>query len=726
MGATVLDPAELARRHSDREARRSRASHAAAAEIGPLPPVANPERRESCRRDLHRFLTTYFPHSTGLAPFGDKQVEAIRRIQACVLEGGRFLNCLPRGFVKSTTSENSTIWATAYGHRRYAVFFGAGREEADEALESIKREWQTNERLAEDFPEVAAAIEALDGKSQRCASQTYGGDLTFVEWTADTIVLPTIRVPRGWGVPGAELDPNDLVPSDASGAIIRAKGLLAASRGMRFKRPDGTQARPDLVFIDDPQTDESAASPTQCAKRLSTIRKSILRLGGHGRAVAAVANATVIQEGDLVDQLADPKRHPEWQAIRVAMMPKLPDRLDDLWLGRYADIRRTYDRDSLDDQKRAHRDATAFYVANREAMDAGAVVAWENIPLEEGEVSAIQHAINILVDDGEEVFASECQNQPRRPTPAVLSVAAAPLIARKTSGFKAGVVPEWASHVVFMVDVHENVHFYSVAAVGSDFRGTFVGYGAYPEQPAPWFTQRRAKRTLSGLYAADKLSAKEAIVRGLLDVTGLLCSRKWETPDGNVLPVSLGLIDTGHLPDLVATAIQRSDHKAVLMGSRGVGFGPADKPLSEYDFGPEKVRRYGPTRLSPRWYVPRETRGGVQVVRFDAGWFKQTLHTQLLVPPGGAGEWTLYGDRSTDHEHFADHLTSQEPEPTTAKGRTVDVWRLRPNREDHWLDTATGCLVAASVVGCRLGADHEPPPRKPSKKPRLGITYAED
>ncbi len=40
---------------------------------------------------------------------------------------------------------------------------------------------------------------------------------------------------------------------------------------------------------------------------------------------------------------------------------------------------------------------------------------------------------------------------------------------------------------------------------------------------------------------------------------------------------------------------------------------------------------------------------------------------------------------------------------TEGRGRTVDEWRLRPDRPDnHLLDCLAGSAVAASVVGCEL------------------------
>ncbi len=47
---------------------------------------------------------------------------------------------------------------------------------------------------------------------------------------------------------------------------------------MKFKRPDGRTVRPSLVVLDDPQTDESARSLSQCANRESILAGQCLVL----------------------------------------------------------------------------------------------------------------------------------------------------------------------------------------------------------------------------------------------------------------------------------------------------------------------------------------------------------------------------------------------------------------------------------------------------------------
>src|SRR5690349_8237859 len=148
------DPSVFAERAREAAAQRSRQQFAAVADIGELPEVADSDRRESCRLDLQRFLVTYFPASTGLSPFSEDHERAIGRIQRCALEGGLFIQAFPRGFAKTTISENAAIWATLYGHRRFVPIFGAEASAADGNIDSIKLELSENDLLFADFPEV--------------------------------------------------------------------------------------------------------------------------------------------------------------------------------------------------------------------------------------------------------------------------------------------------------------------------------------------------------------------------------------------------------------------------------------------------------------------------------------------------------------------------------------------------------------------------------------------
>lgn len=688
-----------------RQAEYERRESASVADIGDLPPVKNPERKEACRRDLHRFLTTYFPRSTGLSPFSDDHHRVIGRIERCIFDGGLFTNAVYRGFAKTTISENAGIWATLYGHRRFVPIFASDAGASAGNIDSIKLELSENDLLYEDFPEVCHAIRALEGKPQRCPSQTYTNkltkhrELTHIEWTAETIVLPTIE------------------GSVASGAILTARGITGASRGMKYKRPDGTQQRPDFVILDDPQTDESADSAVQVSKRMSIIRKSILKLGGHHRRIAVVLNATVIQMDDLVAQLLDPKRFPSWQGERIKMVRKFADAHETLWLGDYARIRNTYDAANIDDQRRAHRAATDFYRARREQMDSGCEVSWSHCFDPEAELSAVQHAYNMLIDDGPDVFASECQNEP---LPKILPDAdalTAEQIAGKTNGRDRGTVPNESTRLVAFIDVQKPLLPWVVVAFEDNFTGYVVDYGTWPEQKKSYFQRKDAKQTIQSVArTSDAMIASaglEAQIRWALDsLSAELFGREWMRDDGAAMKIERCLVDAnwGESSDVVYQFCRESPHAAILLPSHGKYVGASSLPFSEY-------RRKRGDRVGHNWRMPNvQGRRAVRYVLFDANFYKSFAHARLGVPKGGRGCLTLFGDEPEQHKLFSEHLTAENGVKTEGRGRSVVEWKIKPTRPDNdWLDGLAGCCVAASIQGVTLSETAGPKARTPHK-----------
>jgi hypothetical protein len=60
-------------------------------------------------------------------------------------------------------------------------------------------------------------------------------------------------------------------------------------------------------------------------------------------------------------------------------------------------------------------------------------------------------------------------------------------------------------------------------------------------------------------------------------------------------------------------------------------------------------------------------------------------------------------DKPDQHRLFTDHVTSEYRVKTEGRGRTVDEWKLRPERGDnHWFDGLVGCAVAASIQVCHI------------------------
>jgi hypothetical protein len=714
-----------------KQSKYSRRKTAEASDIGRIPAVVHPERRAACRDDLFRFLTTYFPQSTGLSPFSEDHRRVISRIEQCVRGGGYFVNAVYRGFAKTTISQNATVWAGVYGHRQYVPIFGSDAEAASTNIDSIKLELSENPLLAEDFPAVCHPIIALENKPQRCMSQTYtrdcpdcggganegGGDpdcprcggtaevhdLTHIGWTADRIVLPNIA-----GSPSA-------------GVIMASRGLTAGSRGMVHKRPDGTQQRPDFVLIDDPQTDESASTAHQVGKRLDVIRKSILKLGGHSRKIAVVMNATVIRQEDLVEQLLDPRRHPAWQGERIKMVKRWADCHDSLWLKDYATIRNGYAADDLDGQRKSHAAANAFYLANREQMDRGCIVSWAHCYDPDAERSAIQHAYNALIDDGMDVFSSEYQNEPMAERSEAGKLK--PIeVARKLNGLSRAAVPLGAQKVTAYIDVQEGILYWMVVAWQQDFTGAIIDYGSWPDQGRSYFTLADATNTLKKAYpGTDQTGAWHA---GLTDLTAKLAAREFRREDAAAMKLDRILVDSayGRSTPTVKAFCRRSPHAAILMPAQGKGIGPTSKPMDQY------VRKPG-EHIGDHWMLPslagKSAATGGRYVVIDANHWKTCVHDGLSAPVGNAGGITIWGNRPEEHRLLSEQLTAEYFVDAEGPWGKVRVWKQFANHPDnHWLDCLSGAAVAASMSGCKARTPGTPvAKRSMPPAPRRKVTY---
>lgn len=700
--ATKAKPkSDAGNRHRKRMAKRMRDQSAEAADIGEIPAVVNPERKEACRYDLGLFLKTYYPNSTGLCPFSEDHERVIARLQKCILEGGRFINAVYRGFAKTSIATNAAQWATLYGHRKFVVAFSASAEQAQDMIDSIKTELAENDLLYEDFPEVCHAIRELEGKYQRCHSQTHNGELTHVGWRADRVILPRIA------------------GSVAAGAILAARGMTGSgTRGLLRTMPDGTKPRPDFVIVDDPQTEETASTPGQVRKRLKIIVKSILKLAGHRKSLAIVVNATVIAPDDVVEQLLNPVKHPSWLGERIKMVRQWATAHQQFWLTRYAELRNTFDHTDPDDQKRAHAEATALYVANRAEADAGCVVSWEHCLDEDaGEVSAVQHAYNMLIDDGPEVFACECQNEPLK-SPEEQERLTNREIAARTNGLARQRFPSEVGYVTTFIDLQDALLYYAVAAWHPDFTGYVVDYGTFPDQRRKYFTLRDAQRTLQDEYPGE--TQERQWFQGLTRLTDMLCGRDWVRLDGVVMRVGQCLIDAnyGLSTKTVKKFCLTSKWSPILLPSHGRGIKAGDAAMSQYR--PKPGEQFGHNWIKR----PDAEAKGLRNVSADVNYWKSIVHNRLRLKFPSKQAISFWGDDDREHEMFADHLTAEVPIKTEGRGRVVEQWDLKPEKPDnHYLDCLVGCAVGASILGAHV--DGAPPVAAAAKALKLSELYAQ-
>ncbi len=666
--------------YRDRKAREARAMSLAGRDIGAPPAVADPARKDRARGDLRFFCEAYLPRTFHLA-WSPDHLKVIAKIRLAVLEGGLFAMAMPRGSGKTSLCEIGCLWAMLYGHRAFVALIGSDEEHAAGMLDSIKAELEHSDLLAADFPEVCHPIRALDGITQRSAGQLSQGRPTHIGWTAREIVLPTVE------------------GSPASGAIIRVAGLTGRIRGMKFKRADGQSVRPSLVLIDDPQTDESARSPSQCAARERVLAGAVLGLAGPGQKIAGLMTLTVVRPDDLADRLLDQEKHPQWQGERTKMLYAFPV-AEPLW-SKYAELRAEGLRGG-----RGLKAATAFYRRHRKAMDAGAAVAWPQ-RFNHDEASAVQHAMNLKFQD-ETAFYAEYQNEPLPEVAADADMLTADQIAGRLSGHGRGEAPIGCSHLTMFVDVQGKALYWLVAAWAEDFTGYVVDYGTEPDQTAAYFTLRDLRRTLA--TAAPRAGVEGAIYAGLERLGARTLGREWRRDDGAALRIDRCLIDAnwGSSTDIVHQFCRQSPFSGVLIPSHGRYVGASSVPLAEY------TRKRG-ERTGLNWRVPLVTgKRAVRHVVFDTNYWKSFVHARLAVPMGDPGSLALFGHKPEAHRLLADHLTAEYRVKTEGRGRTVDEWKVRlAGQDNHWLDCLVGAAVAASMQGCVLfGTDVRPRPRR--------------
>jgi hypothetical protein len=338
--------------------------------------------------------------------------------------------------------------------------------------------------------------------------------------------------------------------------------------------------------------------------------------------------------------------------------------------------------------------------------------------VKDGDVSAIQGAMNRFLDEPREFFAED-QNEPledeslselRQLTEADLE--------RKLNGLPRGIVPHDCNLLTAFIDVQEEVLFWYVAAWTEKFGGATIDYGAFPSQPRPMFEASSPPVPLSARYSGLELDAR--IYSALAELVPLLFSRAYRQDQTDAsLTISGCTIDQGHKAHVVQEFMSRSPQRPMLKASAGRGIGPASKPMNAYRREPADI-------VGWNWRIDAAPKGGRRHISFDTYNWKTFVVEGLLAPAGATGSLYLFGeDLQRDHPLLTVHLLSEYRIPTFGQGRRVEEWKIRPNySENHWFDGLVGAALTASVLGVKWSpamAAGAPPEVKPE---RQKLTYA--
>jgi len=705
---------------------------AAGREIGPIPRVKNPWRREWASQSTQRFAETYlsemFTSQEGVRwPWSDSHVKVFSKIDRAI-GGGLLVEAEPRAGGKTSRIIAGVFRAILCGLHPWVCVIAATGPKSEQIIESIQTTLETNDRLANDFPEAIYPIRQLRRNAAKARQQTCMGRDTRMIWHSDEIMFPNI--------PG----------SPCAGAIITSTSLESAGiRGQRKTMPDGTTRRPTLVLLDDPQTDETANSPYQTETRWKLLNGAVLHMCPPDRPMSALAAVTVIREKDLADQMVD---SPRWNGVRSPMLISLPVHRRDTPIGvPHADWWDQYAEKLLDN----HLDeADAIYASQsaanfkpecvplldkprpchecefrEECMDADAIVSWK-YRKHAVDQTAVQHAMNIsILDPG--MFAAEMQQRPLNAQMGSVRITPAQ-VCERISGLPMWEVPTEAAYLTAGIDVHKQILYFTVCAWESDFTGQVIGYGTAPEQPVRWFRQSDPPLPLDRVYPgldenATIFAAVEKLCESLLHREFFKRSARGVTP----MLIDRILID-GRYGTKLIHAVRRKLRSANLETILGVGIGPNKKPITMYD----RERSAG-KKIGDNWYRPLTT--GTQEhphVMADVNYWKTQVQKALALPMGTRGALMLFGLPGTADQHapFAEAVAASEyptEMPPDSYGRVVTVFTPFPGvTENHWFDSSVYAMIAASIVGCQWPVDRSARAAEPPKvtRPRQMREYS--
>ena len=351
--------------------------------------MADPERRKRTEASALEFVREYCTDCPGgfLRTVPPRKMEKIlRKMQEAIETLIPYLLMMPRGHGKSSYVKGVVAWAIATGRRHFLEVVAANGKKANSMLRDIWLLFSRSPALIADYPEICIPIERLEGKTQRCKSIMVDGNPTDMKVAVDEIHFPRVE---GYA---------------NSGAVLISVGFKANSRGAVV----GSQ-RPDLIVFDDLQDREMAFNSERVGEALDLIKGDFLGSAGHTGGMACFMTATPIAPEDMTEKI---KADPLWTTEIFKMLEPFPDEWlkneHGLW-GEYATIMRNEGNAG----RQYHKACNRFYRSHRREMDKGAAVLNPH-NFTNNEVSAIQHAMNLLIKTGTKNFDAEYQMSPHQ------------------------------------------------------------------------------------------------------------------------------------------------------------------------------------------------------------------------------------------------------------------------------------------------------------------------
>lgn len=604
---------------------------AAAADIGPLPPVADIQRKEKARNDLEFFLKTYFG-SVLYRPFSEAHKDLISAASEIIIHGGKNCVCLWRGGGKTALCLLISLWSVLY-HRSFVVLIGATASMGKRLCDDLKQHLNAP-LLVADFPELVC-FEKLQGISQRAKTQTSQGVLTHVGISSTSVTFPS------------------LAGLETAGRHVVCCGLTGAIRGLHKVTTDGNGKeiiiRPDLVLCDD-LSKRGTVAETESRERL--LNADVLGLAGHDVEIAALYCGTIIADDDLTSRIL---ANPAWRGRKWKMVESWGPL--DQW--------KEFDAAWKLEASGEAASGTAAEVYKRIKPNLKGAKVLDPYLYGKGEIDALHHARCKFLSVGEVAFASEYQNTPLQLSVGVDYSLHLSQVLKKANGLPRYELPPDCVKVVAGLDVNKYAVSYCVAAFTPNGSCSVIDYG--------WFTPKKN----APIYTNSE-NAENKITEAVGAVLDSLYNAKY----GDAL--DLVAVDSGFAANAVYNAIEAARKR--YRGKRIY----ASKGWASERYEPPRNRKLilsRGTECDLRKAFPVG-----YILHFNSTFYNIRVQKSFLLADGTDGETTLFGGKA-QHRPFAEQIVAQELTrlSTNKQGRTVATWKV--NGKNEQLDCLSICLM---------------------------------
>lgn len=633
-----------------------------------IPDVKNPERRAALLHDDEGWLRTYLPRAFQ-HPFTDSRRTLITEIASCLKLGTRKCIAAPRGDGKSTITKYLALKYALEHVVEYLLVLAATSDKAEKMLGDLKRQLRNplNKELREDYPLetiVARYVGSAPSKANNCTGN--GGRPISVKWTQDTLVLPR------W-------------EDEGLGGIVQALGITSdAVQGANYN-----DIRPSFVILDDLDSRDSlAAVDGKIAGKIETIvDHTVAGLGGPGKRLGQTMLCTIPSRNSVAFRYSDPTEKPAWSGLRVARIQQWPTHKAD-W-DEYVHLRQ-HGKQTLDERGKAidptGREAYRFYLANRERMDAGAVLSneydFDADEMPDGSpkhLSALQKCYDYIADNGMSSFLTEHQNDPPEDESAIARLGLTEFLIQhqRLSGLERRTVPADAVLITRGADVRKTELHWVAIAWTRDGAGSIIDYSTWK-------------------FGTDDMAAADCEVEIL---KGLRAWRQWtlDNPftreDGEIVDIGLTLIDMGWKDEH-----WNSQPVQVFCREAGREYLPS-KGTPNYRRPHQNDRKL----IGDNWHIEFPD----TFVAMNADAWKLKVHEGFLLEAGQPGALTLFNHPIIDgrasrnfHLMFSKHILAEVWEPRIKPGfKHPETKWWHSGRPNHYFDATYGAVVARSVKG---------------------------